>query len=398
MFEGALDENSILPSLAGSTWGHPRGFGPLIALSEENPDLFSARVKWDIRTLQQFADHSFEDLSSKYDLIVFDHPFIGEAAQSNYLLPLNHLLDADYIYDQKINSVGKSFESYSWNNNLYALPIDVAGHVSARRADLFTSLKIDEPKTWTEVLALANRMASTKGPRVAVPGIGVDIWCLFMTLCANQGVMPYETKKYTVPVDVGMQVLKTISQLIELSPEDARHWNPIDLLDTMSEGDDVLYCPALFGYSNYSIDGFRNALVSFGSLPSAGFGPSGGILGGAGIGVSTNSRFPIEAAQIAGVLASPEIQRTLYATNGGQPGHRSAWISPEINTLAHGFYANTLDTLDRSFLRRRFPGFIHVQSDSGKVLAKTIYGQISFTSALKEIDEIYLTHLKLWEQ
>jgi multiple sugar transport system substrate-binding protein len=386
MFEG------IRHKLTGSTWGHERGYGPLIAMSEKSAELFPADVKWEIRTLQQFADHSFEDLANRYDLIVFDHPFIGEVAEQGYLVPLDTLLDQSFMKDQQENSVGKSHQSYVWNNQTYALAVDVAGHVSACRSDIFENLNIPLPRTWADVLELAEKQHQANAPRVAIPSIPVDIWCLFMTICANQGVKPYQDEMVVVERNLGIKVITQIARLLEFSPVQARNWNPIKLLDAMSSTDDVLYCPALFGYSNYSTSGFAKSLVTFGEIPDAGFGSTGGILGGAGIGVSSKSKYPHEAAQIAKILSSPEIQRTLYAKEGGQPGHRTAWLSPDINSDTHDFYSNTLATLDASYLRPRFPGFVQIQSESAEVIAKGVYGEISFTEALDQADDIYRQH------
>jgi multiple sugar transport system substrate-binding protein len=384
--------STTLPRLKGSTWGHPRGFAPLISLSQNKPELFAAEVTWDIRTLQQFADHSLVDLANNYDLIILDHPFIGAVSDSNLLIPLDTLLENEYLEDQRRNAVGPAYESYLWNDHVYALPIDVAGHVSAARKDLFDKHNLQKPETWGDVLLLARGLASGSGPKVAVPFIPVDLWCLFVTLCANRGVKPYESQTQVVPHDVGVSVLEYMLELFSYAPKESKQWNPIHLLDEMSTTDNILYCPALFGYSNYSMDGFRNSLVNFGAIPDAGFGSVGGIIGGAGIGISTKSQFPAEAAQIVEVLCSPEIQSSLYAKLGGQPGHRSAWISEGVNQFTNNFYQDTLSTLDNSYLRPRFPRFVDVQSETATILANALYEKTSLSKALLEADELYVRY------
>jgi multiple sugar transport system substrate-binding protein len=381
--------------LTGNTWGHPRGYAPLITLNDEHPELFAVSVKWDIRTLQQFADHSFDHLASKYDLIVFDHPFIGEISKQKYLLPLDDLIEPEFLADQKKNSVGKSYESYIWNGSIYALPIDTAGHVSAFRKDLFEKIGEEFPKTWDQVLSLAKKQSSNGGPKVAFPFIPVDIWCLFMTLCANKGFPPFASSTEIVNRSVGTEIINFIIELFHNSPKESKDWNPIKTLDAMSDSDDVLCCPALFGYSNYSMSGFRKHLVNFGTIPSSGNGGIGGILGGAGIGISVNCKHPKTAAQIIKVLASPKIQQTLYASTGGQSGHRSAWISPELNILTHNFYKDTLQDLDDSYLRPRFPGFINIQTQTANIMAEAVYGQKSVNDVLDEVDAIYVKYLEL---
>ena len=63
--------------------------------------------------------------------------------------------------------------------------------------------------------------------------------------------------------------------------------------------------------------------------------------------------------------ASPDLQRTLFFENGGQPGHRGAWQDAEVNRRSNDYFRNTLPALDRAYLRPRFPGYLHFQDHAG---------------------------------
>lgn len=390
------NSGSERPTLTGSTWGHERGFAPLIALDSQHPDLFPARVKWDIRTLQQFADQSMSELSSKYDLIVFDHPWTGEIASKKYFYPLDDFLSKEYLEEQSKNSVGKSYESYIWKGHLYGLQIDAAGHVSASRDDLFTRHNLIKPKLWKEVLEFSKQLKSHGLPQMALSLDPVNIWCLFITLAANQKFALYKDKSQVLPFEESSKVLNFIIELSKYSDPRSMEWNPIHLLDAMSSEDKVLYCPSLFGYSTYSVEGFRKNLVTFGPIPSSGYGSIGGILGGAGIGITRSCKNPEVAAKVIEVIGSPEIQRGIYARNGGQPGHRLAWLDPQVNKYSGNFYANTLKNLDDSYLRPTFPGFIEIQTYSGEILAEAVYGKTSVENAIKAMDALYRKKLEEW--
>lgn len=389
-------ENTINIELLGSTWGHERGYGPLIGLNQFHRDLFPASVKWGIRSLEAFGDHSLEDLADNFDLVIFDHPFIGEIAEKKLLLPLDEYLEESFLNDLSTNAIGNSYNSYVWKENIYALPIDVAGHVSARRPDLFEKYGLSTPTSWDEVLDLAKETGYSKGSMVAIPGFSVDLWCLFITISANKGVVPYSQRGKFVPHEHGESVFKYIKELSGLSPEDSMTWNPIETLDAMSSRDEFIYTPALFGYSNYSKEHFRKSRIIFGELPDSGSGSCGGILGGAGIGVSAKSKHPSEAVKVAQILSSPEIQKGLYVEFGGQPGHCAAWVNEVNNLKTSNFYLNTLDTLQKSYLRPRIPGFVGVQTKSSEVILKTIHNQISVPEALESLDRIYLDACNLW--
>ena len=376
-------------NLTGSTWGHERGYGPLIKLNEERNSIFAASVDWKIRSLKEFGDHSLEDLAQRFDLIVFDHPFTGLIAEKNLLLALDEHIDQAYLDDQRASQIGKAYESYVRDGHIYALPIDVAGHVSARRQDLFEKHGISVPRTWDEILTLAKETKYSKGSLVVIPGFDVDLWCLFVTYCANHGFPPYRNGKQAVAREMGEQALRYIKTLSDLSPSESRSWNPIETLDAMSTRDEFIYTPGLFGYSNYSKAGFRDSLITFGALADGGNGSMGGILGGAGIGISRRCKHPKEAVEVVKVLCSPEIQRGLYVSYGGQPGHRSAWEDAGNNASLNNFFGNTLATLDHSYLRPTFTGFVPVQTHSSAAVWDYVHEKSSLTQTLDRLDEIY---------
>ena len=104
--------------------------------------------------------------------------------------------------------------------------------------------------------------------------------------------------------------------------------NPIASLDLMasSGNSEKAYCLFPYGYSNYSRRGYAENLLQFGDLPSleAGGPPMVTTLGGAGLAISSHSAHAAEAAGYVRYVALPQIQATLYAQAGGQPGHRRA--------------------------------------------------------------------------
>jgi multiple sugar transport system substrate-binding protein len=238
-------------------------------------------------------------------------------------------------------------------------------------------------------MALAENTKYSKGSLVAIPGFSVDLWCFFVTLLANKGFNPYSNATTFVTGDQGAESLEYIKKLAKLSPSDSKYWNPIQTLDAMSTQEEFLYCPALFGYSNYSQLGFRKHLISFGELAGGSNGSSGGILGGAGIGVSAKTKNPTEAVKVAEILSSAKIQASLYVQHGGQPGHRGAWNEDKNNSLTNNFYRDTLSTLDKSYLRPRFSGFVNVQTLSSDVIWDYVNGSIGAKETINSLNSIY---------
>jgi multiple sugar transport system substrate-binding protein len=374
--------------LRGITWGHERGTDPVVATGARFAAERGIPVTWDVRSLQGFADASIPDLARRYDLLVYDHPHIGEIVPTGSILALDGLLDDAFIADQAASSVGPSHASYEWEGRLWALAIDAAGHVSAYRPDLLERLGVGIPETWDDIWQL-DRAARPHGMHVSLPLKAVDTLITWLTLAANAGVDPYADDEGILPRDVGLEQLETLERLVEMSHPDAFAWNPILLLERMATADDVVACPILFGYSNYSRPGFRRSLVRFGPIPSAGLGPRGGVIGGAGLGISAHTDQREAALEYAAYVASPEIQRTLYVGSGGQPGHRSAWLDPAANELATGFFRDTLPGLDAGYLRPRYDGALIVQNEGGDITRDHLQVGGDRNALLDRLDDLY---------
>jgi multiple sugar transport system substrate-binding protein len=374
--------------LQGMTWDHERGRGPLLATAARFEAETGIRVTWTARSLQAFADAPIPVLAEQYDLLVLDHPHLGEIVPTGALLPLDDLLDGDFIADQARGSVGPSHASYEWEGRLWGLAIDAAGHVSAYRPDLLDRLGVGVPETWDDVLAL-DEAARSAGMSISLPNKAVDTLGTLLTLLANSGTEPYEGEEQLAPRAAALEKLALLSRLTEASPPEAFFWNPIVLLEQMAEHDDVVYCPILFGYSNYSRPGFRRSLVQFRPVPSAGLGPRGGVIGGAGLSVSSRCRELDAARAYAEYVASPEVQRTLYVEAGGQPGHRAAWIDAHANELSSAYFAETLPGLDAGYLRPRYDGALLVQNDGGEMVWESLRSGGDPSDLLDRLDALY---------
>ena len=102
--------------LKGITWNHTRGYCPKVAAAQRYQELHpQVEIRWEKRSLQAFADQSIEQLAKRYDLLVIDHPSIGEAAAHGVFLPLDGLVPAEALNDSAAASVGASHASYQVN-------------------------------------------------------------------------------------------------------------------------------------------------------------------------------------------------------------------------------------------------------------------------------------------
>ncbi|MGB6428953.1 MAG: extracellular solute-binding protein [Candidatus Acidiferrales bacterium] len=343
--------------LRGTAWCHTRGFLPMVATAQRFAEAHPGfEIEWDARSLQEFADSSIAELARQYDLMVIDHPSIGQAAEENVLLPLNEWIPEEFLGMQAAASVGASHASYAYAGRQWALAIDAAAPIAGWRPDLLRRAEAAIPRTWSELLELAGRGL------VTFPAKAIDSLMHFYMFCDALGAGPFREDNAVVSEEIGIRALKMLGQLFSLCDAQCLKRNPIATWELLSTSDTVAYCPFAYGYSNYSRAGYSTHALETGNLIATDDGLLfHSTLGGAGLAISARCAHKAIAAEYAQFVASPHCQSTLYFDSGGQPGNRTAWMDDEVNRRCINFFRNTLHTLERAYVRPRFAGYLEFQ-------------------------------------
>jgi len=374
--------------LQGITWEHSRGITPLLAVSQRYSELHpQIEIHWNKRTLQEFADFPIEELANYYDLLIIDHPWVGCAAVSNCVLPLDKYLGQSYLDDQLDNSVGYSHLSYNYNNKQWALAIDAAIPAASYRKDLFEKNNTELPQTWNDLLRLAE-----KG-KVAVPAAPIDLLMNFYTFCIAHSKKPFFNKHEVIDKNTGVLALETMKELYSIVDKKMFDYNPIAVAELMSATDGYWYCPFAYCYSNYSRAGFSKNLLQYADVVSFSGNKLKTTIGGTGLAVSAFSKYKEISSDFAAMIVSGECQRTLYVQHGGQPGHRSAWIDEEANRLTNNFFKNILPVMKNGYVRPRYNGYLYFQDRVGIPLQKCLMENGDPIETLNEMNRIYLESL-----
>lgn len=87
-------------------------------------------------------------------------------------------------------------------------------------------------------------------------------------------------------------------------------------------------------------------------------------------------------------------QRGLYFESGGQPGHEAAWEDAEVNEASNGFFGDTRDTIEHSWLRPRYDGYLEFQNQAGILVRTFLLGEADLSDTLERLEESYQASLK----
>jgi multiple sugar transport system substrate-binding protein len=370
-------------SLKGMTWSHPRGYDPMVACSEDWLQKTGVLVEWDKRSLQDFESFPVEELARRYDLIVIDHPHVGQITAENCLAPLDVPGHVSAFAALAEGSVGASFPSYYWQGHQWAFPIDAATQVLAFRPDRLGQA----PTTWADVLDLA------RGGEVLLPlRPPHSLMCLF-TLCGNLGrPCSVERDRPFIDAEIGLQAIEMIRELAALIDPACVGMDPIAVLDRMGqEGSRYSLTPLIYGYVSYSLEGFRANRIAFADMPVAGpSGPVGSALGGTGIAVSAFSVNRDEAVDFAYWIASGAVQADRYWRSGGQPGHATGWEDDGANAATLGFYRNTRRTLEGAWLRPRHDGYMPFQEAASQRINQAVTNREPAAKAIADLNTLFV--------
>src|SRR5579859_1056743 len=144
--------------LRGIAWNHSRALPPLVSTAQRFEELNAdVEVRWEKRSLHDFGHAGLVSLAGHYDLLVIDHPAMGEAYDSHALLDLSESFEGAFLRELAADSCGRSYESYFYRGKLFALPIDAAAPSASYRLDLLQRAGAEIPQTWNDVVNLARR-------------------------------------------------------------------------------------------------------------------------------------------------------------------------------------------------------------------------------------------------
>jgi multiple sugar transport system substrate-binding protein len=392
--------------LRGLTWDHPRGYLVLDALANALAPAVS--VRWHRQPLADFESRPLRTLADDYDLLVIDHPGLGEAVRDGALRPLEDIAGSAELAQWRDAAIGASFASYTLAGRQWALPLDAAAQVSARRPDLMT----ERPASWAQACQAVRSARSTLclgGPHALL---------MFSAICLASGTPPASAEPVPaggefVPVAAGTAALDVMADLLAYADRDLSQQDPIAVLNVMAAPDGPAYCPLVYGYLTYQRrtdagrgNGYRvrrRTAAHRASAPTprrlaafdapAGPGGIGSVLGGTGLAVTrscTGKGATAAAAAQLGLLLSEQVQTQVFAQLGGQSAARQAWHDAAVDRASGGFYSATRASVEQAWVRPRFAGYPAFQLAASAVLRDGLLAGQPHAALVGKVNELFV--------
>jgi multiple sugar transport system substrate-binding protein len=371
--------------LTGLTWDHPRGYRVLDALAGSlEPDV---SVYWQRQPLEGFESRPLRTLADDYDLLVVDHPGLGEAVRDGALLPLDEVFAEQELAGWRAGSVGASYDSYVLGGRPWALPLDAAAQVAVARPDLMEA----RPASWEQACQAARAQPTTLclgGPHALL---------MFSAICVAAGAGPardhgpFGDHGPFVTEAAGAAALEIMSDLLAHADRELSQANPISVLDAMAAGGGPAYCPLVYGYVTYQRplggEPGSSRLAAFDA--PAGPGGIGSVLGGTGVAITRSAVELGAAAALIRTLLSDEVQIGRYAELGGQSSARQAWQHPGADAAGGGFYRATLATVEQAWVRPRFAGYPEFQTAASALVREGLLAGQPHARVVRRVNELY---------
>lgn len=366
--------------IKGLTWDHPRAYMGLDAETERfNRSQDRIQLSWDRHSLRGFETTPIIDTAARYDLIILDHPFMGDAAKSRCLLDLSSIEAlADVLVAE--NFVGPSLESYRYRNGLWAMPIDAACQTAAWRPDSMER----PPATLAELRHYVRH--SPIALALGCPHAFMNFLCIAGMLGADIA----GGDESLLPQELALESLELLRELVAHAPPECLDWSSIDTLDAIAVRDDLAYCPMVFCFNTYARNDGGGRALRFASPPAAlDRAPSGAIAGGTGLAISALGAHPAAAIEVVRALADAGSQ-VRSAMAGGQPARLEAWTNRDTDEVNGSFFSDCLPAMLTAKLRPRYAGYMELQNAAGNLLRADAMDRSARPAVvIEEINAIY---------
>jgi multiple sugar transport system substrate-binding protein len=373
---------------------------PIAALIDEferrHPDI---EVLDDVLPSNTDEQHRFyvinlEGESSDFDVLALDVIWVSEFSRAGWVLPLDELLTAA---DREDFFTG-TLEAVSYGGQVNAVPWFIGAGILYYRKDLLAAHGVQPPRTWTELLRIAEAVTADRDDLHGFVWQGKQyegLICNALEYMWSHGGGVFEQGEVALDRPENRKALAFMRDLVHrsrVSPDFVLTLTEEPARRTFQRGGAVFMRNWPYAWRLLQAEGSAvRDKVGATVLPSFEGHPSQATLGGWHLGVNRFSRQPEAAKKFVRFMTSFEAQKMLAMSAEYHPTRRSAYRDPEL--LAHDPFLGELFAIFESARPRPVTPFYTMISQVLQLEVSAILAQIrdpaeAMASAQRQIEYI----------
>lgn len=313
-----------------------------------------------IDRLHQEILKNAERKASRYDIVAFDLPWLGELAANDVLMPLDEALDVARLDPADFHTAG--WKATHWGGKPYGVPAQTTPELLLYRKDLFSEAGLEPPASTADVIRAAREFHDPTRGKYGIAwnaARGTALGHTFLMMLADFGQpvidLPpiaggFDTDRLDqleirpmIDCEAGFEAAEYLMDLLQYSPPYILSMSWYERVRPYAAGDVAM----AYGYTllapYFELDATSPAHGQTGYLPHP-VGPGAAPIapvGGYAMGIPRNlhpERLRA-AAEALIVFTSPEAQK-LYIQNGSRTNPRySVGADPEVRRSSDIFEA-----------------------------------------------------------
>jgi multiple sugar transport system substrate-binding protein len=389
--------STVLVFKHGKIAGDPKYFERLLKKFEDNNP--GITVKDEILPSSTDEQHQFyvinlEGRSPDFDVISMDVIWVPEFARAGWLMNLSDLLPGD----ERKDFFHGPMDAVTYKGKVYAIPWYIDAGVLYYRKDLLKKYNLSPPKTWQELVDIAQYITSRE------KGLYGFIWqgkqyeglvCNVLEYFWSNGGDVLGNGRVIINTPENVYALKFMRDLItkyKITPtlvmtaieEPTRH--------IFGNGRALFMRNWPYAWNIFEKQGTPvKGKVGVSSLPSFKPGMSASTLGGWQLGINKYSRNTDAAKRLIKFLTSPEAQKTLAITIGYKPTRKSLYKDKDLMSK-QPFIARLYDIFLHARARPVTPYYMMItqvmQPEFSAALSGIKTPEEALRSAQKQIEHI----------
>ncbi|MDA9713593.1 extracellular solute-binding protein [Alphaproteobacteria bacterium] len=360
------------------------------------------------RLLEKIVNNSISRKKSKYDIVGFNIPWIGQLANSNCLMPLNNIAIKEGLNLNDFHYSG--IRSSSFNNILYGIPIEAIPDLLFYRKDLFYKHNLNPPQTFEELFeacAVLEKENEIESPISWPARKGQPLATSFILAMANYG-KPYINLRHigdnfydldsqniklktNFLTDASFKAAKMLKELVNYSPREISSHSNDECVEYYSQGKSAMVINWSSRAHLFELNKNSPAYKKTGYLPR----PAGyetfqvSPIGGFSLGIPSNiikEKIPFIIKTIRNFV-SPEFIK-YYIEHGSLSSPLFSVVNdPEVRALSPIF--NEIDKMEKEekiveWARYPLPSYSSIIEEVGNKIFEYIFLNKDLELTLKE--------------